>query len=87
MAHRLQIKEMICASSDGGSRKKGWEGTGTGRGEAEKAKELIPMSWIWPQRVDETRELIMLCVSAALGACVFALVSLFSEIQNVGSMW
>lgn len=45
------------------------------------------MSWIWPQRVDETRELIMLCVSAALGACVFALVSLFSEIQNGGSMW
>ena len=38
MEHGLQIKEMICASSDGGSRRKEWEERGTVRGEAEKAR-------------------------------------------------
>jgi len=86
LVHGLQIKEMICASSDGGSRRKEWEETGTVRG-GEKAKGLIRMSWICPKRVYETKELITLCVSASLCACVFALVSLFSEMQNVGSIW
>lgn len=80
---RLQIQEMICVSSDGGSRRKEWEDTGTVRGEAEKAKGLIRMSWICPKRLYETREPITLCASVSLYARVFALVSLFSEIQNV----
>lgn len=85
MVHGLQIKEMICASSDGGSRRKKWEETGTVRGEAEKARGANQNVLICPTMVYETRQLTTLCVF--LCARVYALGSLFSEIQNVGSIW
>lgn len=41
-----------------------------------KGNKLIRMSWICPKRVYKTRELITLCVSLSLCACVFALESI-----------
>lgn len=86
MVLRWQIKEIICALSDGGSgRKNGRKKAGNGENKKQrKLEELIRMSGFvqnstWNPRVHQT-----LCVCTGGGwLVVYTLVNQFSEIKKI----